>query len=191
MIKIFLKKIPDEIKGKIFCKKRIEEINSCNNEKVKLQKFYAWRLLEYAARELGFKPELLQFNRSKNGKWSCDAFKFSISHSGGYVAVAINDGEIGIDLQADASVDCKNFARKILTAKEYGVFSDLKDSHREFLLEKWTQKESIFKMLDTPLPISQIQTDCYPTATKKLTLGNEIFYLSCTATDFTVETVGA
>ena len=188
MIKVFVKKIPELIEGKIHCKSRQIEIDSCTNQKVKLQKFYAWSLLEFGAKELGFEPKLINFSKNKNGKWSCNQFYFSISHSNNIVAVAISDKPIGIDIQKDCDLKNDFFADKILTPNELYDYNTLREELKhDYLLEKWTQKESIYKMLDTTLPISKIETSSYPIATKKLILDNNNFYFSCTQTNFKLE----
>ena len=181
MASIFLAQIPEEIKGTIYCKARIKEIDSCKNEKVKRQKFYAWALLEKCAESLGFTPHNLSFKKLENGKWVCSDFEFSISHSEDVVAVAIDNKKIGVDIQIDTNINCEVFAKKILTNSEFSLFENLsKEQKHEFLLEKWTQKESVYKMLENKdLKISQINCNNYSIFTKKINLGNTTYYLSC------------
>ena len=152
MASIFLAQIPQNIMGTIRCKERIREIEPCNNEDVKKQKFYAWVLLENVAKKLGFLPENLQFKKLENGKWVCNEFEFSISHSKNFVVVAIDKGKIGVDIQVDIDLNEENFAKKILTKNEYLSYNNLKEVEKHtFLLEKWTQKESVYKKYFTSI----------------------------------------
>ena len=135
MASIFLAQIPQNIMGTIHCKERIREIESCNNEDVKKQKFYAWVLLENVAKKLGFLPENLQFKKLENGKWVCNEFEFSISHSKNFVVVAIDNKKIGVDIQIDTNINSEVFAKKILTNCEFSLFENLsKEQKHEFLL---------------------------------------------------------
>ena len=98
---IYFSKIPDNITvGKLTPTERNAELTSIKNEQLRLEKYWSWRTLEFALyRSFGYKMSDLSFSKSKNGKWLCDKCFFSISHSGGYVAVAVSDTEIGIDAE--------------------------------------------------------------------------------------------
>ena len=180
MTTVYLAKIPEQIQGEIYCKERSLEIVSCQSDKVKKQKFYAWRLLELCAKKHGFNVEDLHFYKMQNGKWKCSEFEFSLSHSENFVAVILSSEKVGIDLQKDCELKTDLFASKILTKSELLEYSQLQDyNKREFLIEKWTQKESVYKMLeDKSLNISQINCKDYPITTKKISLEDETYYLS-------------
>ncbi|MBR2383973.1 MAG: 4'-phosphopantetheinyl transferase superfamily protein [Clostridia bacterium] len=180
MVTIFLAKTPSKITGEIYCKARLNEIASCTNEKVKKQKFYAWALLEKCAISLGYELDKLHFFKLDIGKWKCDKFEFSLSHSDDFVAVAISDIPVGIDLQKDTNINCDTLAKRILTVGENLEYIELgEDKKQRYLLEKWTQKESIYKMLElNDLKISKINCSNYPINTIELILDGDTYYLS-------------
>ena len=186
---VFIAKIPKTIEGNLYCKERNDEISSCKSKKVKKQKFYSWALLEHVAKSLGFSPCDLRFEKLDCGKWKCDKFNFSISHSGEFVAIVISKDKIGLDLQEDVSLPCDAFANKILTNSELNNFNSLRDNDKHsFLLEKWTQKESVYKMLEnTNLKLSEINCSDFEISTSKLVFDGKIFYLSITKK--TIETI--
>ena len=182
---IYVAKIPELIKGDLYCKERIEEINSCTNEKVKKQKFYAWKLLELCAENLGFNAEHLHFYKLENGKWKCNEFDFSLSHSEDYVSVILSNEKVGIDLQKSCTIKTDFFAEKILTRKEGLDFINLSESEKQrYLLKKWTQKECVYKMLESSnLKISEINCNDYPIKTCELVLDGDTYYLSYAPTE--------
>ena len=98
-------------------------------------------------RSFGYKFTDLVFTKSKNGKWLCDKCFFSISHSNGYVAVAVSNREVGIDVEEiNAFVEkCNNdvlfdkMKRHIISKKEAPPQTPMQ------MLKMWTQKESLFK----------------------------------------------
>ncbi|MBR4760319.1 MAG: 4'-phosphopantetheinyl transferase superfamily protein [Lachnospiraceae bacterium] len=72
----------------------------------------------------------------------------SISHSGVYAALALSDRRVGIDIEQTRKIG-GSVAKKILTPEEYIRYEGLQDKAeeaREYLLEKWTQKEAIAKL---------------------------------------------
>lgn len=86
---------------------RAEEISACSNEFLRKQKFYVWKLLEFATVDaLGLKLDLLNLKRDKNGKWHSDKCCFSLTHSKNVVAVALSDNPIGVDAER---VDSQRF----------------------------------------------------------------------------------
>ena len=185
MINVFIEKIPDKITGQISCKLRLVEIESCKSEKVKRQKTFAWLLLENCAKKLGFQPENIEFSKTCNGKWNCDKFSFSISHSENYVAVAISDCPIGIDLQKDVEINSDSLAKKILQSSELVEFNSLLETQKhDFVLEKWTQKESIYKMEDVKyFKFENILTSLYNVYSTTLNFDKERYFLSVASKD--------
>ena len=189
MMSICIAKIPKEIRGNLYCRERCDEISSCISLKVKRQKFYAWALLESCAQKLGFNSCNLHFFKLDNGKWKCSEFEFSISHSEDYVAVILSDVKVGIDIQKESSINVDLFANKILTQNEKLFYSQLDENKKLcFLLEKWTQKECVYKMLESKdVKISQINCEDYPIHTQKLNLNGETYHLSYTPANKQIE----
>lgn len=146
---VFLSKVPENLEiGELFPASRNEEIVSTTNDKVKAEKYWAWKTLEKAL-DYAFGYKLNQLNLKKNefGKWTCDKCCFSISHSDGVVAVALSNKGIGIDIECQERFENKfceeqkfnNFVDKIIAKKEIRPITI-----RELTL-LWIQKESAFK----------------------------------------------
>lgn len=144
----YICEIPSEyMPCEVFPSERNNEIIKTKNEKQKAEKYFAWRLLEYAiSRLLDKSIEEISFKKGDSGKWSADGFDFSLSHSNGVVAVAISAHRVGIDIEEVSIPKSKSFASRILTDVETDELSALDDVEREeYLIKKWTQKEAIFK----------------------------------------------
>lgn len=143
-LNIYVSSIPSDVVIDNLCsKERNEEIQNVSNEEVKKQKYWVWKVLELAVlRDLKLNPNDVKFIVDKNGKWSCDNFNFSLSHTSDIVAVAISNEEVGVDIENigrlnDADMKLKN---KILHKKENAA-----DNNE--LLNLWTRKEAIFKYI--------------------------------------------
>lgn len=144
---------------------RAEEIENTKNTEHKIQKYYAWKLLEKAISEKYFKTmDSVSFVKSENGKWICSDFFFSLSHTKDCVAVIISDVPCGVDIEAYLQQRfCEKLASKIMNSIEYEKYSALDESEKAlFALEQWTKKESIFKMLSQKTFIPKnIDTNSY------------------------------
>ena len=79
-------------------KQRKEYICSIKNKGRKKQSFFVWKLLEFALKNIGVRNPSFENN---NGKWSLvnGEVKFSLSHSRNMVAVAIDDNNVGVDIE--------------------------------------------------------------------------------------------
>ena len=182
LLHVYVAVMPDEKKlSALYPKERNEEVNSIKNESVRLEKYYVWRLLEYALdRSLGIKLKKTDIKKGESGKWKCSEFELSLSHSSGALAVAISRKPVGVDIEKVSEPRSERFAERILTEKEFNNYSDTKTvSRREFLIRKWTEKESIFKSLDKKyFNPREIETESFPVRTEKLTLNGEEYMLS-------------
>lgn len=145
---VYYAKIPKKFTYQpVYPPAREKEINSCQNQKVKEQKYFAWKLLESSI-FYAFNKNLrdFKFKKSASGKWSAKGIYFSISHSKNYVAVGISLNPIGVDLQQTVPVK-KGLENKILTQQELKEFSGTPNEQKaRFVLHRFAQKESIFKM---------------------------------------------
>ncbi len=148
VVDVYLARIPEEIQIEtVIPSERNDYIQGVTNEKVKAERYYVWKLLEYGLeRSLGLRMEKLHFQKTENGKWTNDRCEISLSHCDGAVAVAVSRAAIGIDIETMRQMNPERIAEKILTKQEKKLFAqvDGKDSD-QFLLEKWTEKEALFK----------------------------------------------
>ena len=121
---------------------RQSQIDSCKSNKVKEEKFYVWKLLEYAVFSLFNKP-LTDFNITldKTGKWLSNGFEFSLSHSNGVVAVAISPYPVGVDVELIKKPKV-NVYGKVFNDKQLIEFNRLpEDEKAEYFITKWANKD--------------------------------------------------
>ena len=181
---VYVGRIPNSIEfSEIYPKSRSDEIAKCKNLRVKREKYFVWELLRRGAEEgFGMSLEELAPRKNENGKWVSDKLCFSITHSYPVAAVAMSLETVGIDAE---SVDryFEGMEKRILTDREVEKVTRLSGEALErYTLEKWTQKESIFKTTDLEsfLP-KTIETEEYPTQTVSFSIDGEEFVLSVTA----------
>lgn len=173
--KIYFSRIFDEIKGGVYPLERQAEIDESKSEKVKLEKFSVWKLLEAAINDC-FAKKITDFDfyKTENGKWWTKEFYFSLSHGKGVACVAVSKTPVGIDVENLKSFQIKVCRKedvifnKIATEKEKTMH---KNPSISLLSTLWTKKEAIFKSEGkgafTP---SQIETENYSAETFKLNL---------------------
>ncbi len=181
---VYIAAIPPDIEiDEVYPDERAEQIENCTNPAVRAEKYYVWKLLELAVFEsLGRRMDELNFTRDEYGKWHCDACFFSLSHAGGAVAVAVSDKNIGVDIEAVRR--CREgLERRILTEAEGKIFSTLEgDRAGEYIIEKWSQKESIFKTLGVhTFEPTRLETADFSVISRPVDINGERFILSvCT-----------
>ena len=131
---------------------RNEEIQRCSDLLTKQQRYCVWQLLDFALREqFGKGVSDFEFTVT-NGKWYCDGgVYFSLTHSGHVVAVAVNNDDVGVDLEAVSSfaghANDGKFIARVLTDAEAIEFAKLSPERQiKALAELWTRKESLFKL---------------------------------------------
>ena len=149
MIYVYVAKLPlTESAEALSNIERQAEINSISNERVRREKYYVWRLLEYAMRQsLGIDPAEVEFKKDTSGKWTCDACEFSLSHSGDAIAVAISKEPVGVDIERERIKRPDAMANFILTANERREYENiLNEAKEKYLIRKWCEKESAFKL---------------------------------------------
>jgi len=179
-VHVYIRKMPFDVASKdIFPVERLVEIDDAGNGKVRTQKYYAWKLLELAMSEV-FGLDMSDSGISKaDGIWCCNSCKFSISHSGEYLAVAISTHPVGIDIEEADMERFDAIRHKILHPKEESLCRDL--------CILWTCKESIFKKLNkkifVPRKINTLEHNCY---SRKLMFDDKNFVVSV-ATDLDEE----
>ena len=185
-VSVYFSIIPDAAAiGAILPKEREDEIKSVSNERVKREKYFAWRLLEYALSDaLGLKLIDAKLFKDKNGKWKSELCEFSISHSASLVAVAISHAPVGIDIEPLGTSRPRGFAKKTLAESELSLFSSLPVSEKdEFLLTRWCIKEAIYKKEGAGVfSPSKIQTNAKGVTERRIFLGEKEYFCAVCAT---------
>lgn len=145
---LYIALIPDKPIGEVYPPKRQEYIKSASNKKLISQRYWVWKLLEYALKNsFGFDFKEIEFKLNKQGRWSSDKCFFSLSHSKNVVAVAVADSPVGVDIECMERSVSDTLYKKILTDKEISEYINMeKSEQKNYLIEKWTAKESLFKM---------------------------------------------
>ena len=183
---LLVAEIPEVISDEaLYPPERMAEIAKCSNVRVRLEKYYAWRLLfEGLSEFLGESLDGLDIHKNENGKWVCDKCAFSISHTLGVVAVAVSDDDVGVDVE-EIRRHRTGLEKLILSENELSEFYRVDDGEKpEYLIKMWTRKESIFKSFDRPaFHPSEIETEKYNVRTDILTVGKERLALSVCAWD--------
>ena len=143
---------------------RQEEIDGCKNALTRLEKYTSWQLLRHAVETtFGVPMDMFDIHKNHNGKWVCNYFFLSISHSNGLCAVAIDNAPIGIDLQKSQPqkfnkkllkrIACENELKQLCgdlprELPEWNIFVPYADGKK--ILSLWCKKEALFKKLDLP-----------------------------------------
>ena len=145
---LYIAFIPDKPVEKVYPPERQEYIQSTSNEVLRNQRYFVWKLLEYALKNsFGFDFKEMKFNLNKQGRWECDKCYFSLSHSNNVVAVAVSDSLVGVDIESSNRSVSDTLYKKILTDKEISEYINMeKSEQKNYLIKKWTAKESLFKI---------------------------------------------
>lgn len=180
-IDVYLAKIPlNTDYSPLYPSDRNDEIWGVKNQKVKSQKYWVWKLLEHALKSsFGINIEDVEFFKTKSGKWLCDKCCFSLSHSENVVAVAVYNQKVGVDIELIREID-QDAVIKRLTESEKEQLSNLSpDVRQRFLIEKWSQKESIFKSSDNEIFLpSKIDTTKKSVLSKLVVIDQKEYVLS-------------
>ena len=183
MISLYIARLPDVApREPLSCAQRQAEIESASNERVRREKYYVWRLLEYAIKNsLGVEASRLSFTKGENGKWTCGEVELSLSHSGELLAVALSKNAVGVDVERIRVKRREGMAEYILTQAEKEAYA-LAEDKDEYLIRKWCEKEAIFKSLDKNafLP-REIETEDYFSSVRYYELETEKYILAVCA----------
>ena len=182
MIDVYIASLPNRKSCvPLLCFERQLEVDGVSNERTRREKYYVWRLLEYAIKNsLGADASRLCFTKGKNRKWSCEGFEFSLSHSGEALAVAISDRAVGVDVERIRVRDVNRMAEYMLTESERAEYENVFDNERvEWLIRKWCQKEAIFKSFDEEIfAPKRIETAAFFTLVTDFELEDEKYILA-------------
>ena len=176
--------------GEIANEIRREEIAKISNERVKREKYCAWKLLCHALKNsFGLDAEKLDFIKLDCGAWAVEGAEISISHSDDAIAVAVSTVPVGIDIERVHKPHSNRMAEFIMNERELEIFNFLPDeAKKERLIEIWTTKEAIFKTkkASTFLP-KETDIESYPIKTIKFDINDKKYI--CTVAAESVENV--
>ena len=185
MIDVYFASLPtSEPSRPLSCRARQSEIDGISNERVRREKYYVWRLLEYAIKNsLSADASRLCFTKGENNKWKTEGFELSLSHSGNALAVAISDRAVGVDVERIRVKSAERLADYMLTKSERAEYEKITERERdEWLICKWCAKEAIFKSMDedsfkpTTIEISEFFCDI-----RAISIDGEKYILSVAA----------
>lgn len=153
VLDVYLARIDtDEPIAPVFPPLRYEEISACANAKLKASKYADWRLLSSAV-ENSFRLDFnsIAFTKTKRGKWLADKLFFSLSHSGDFVAVAVSNLPVGVDIEFEPAFSSRwetGDEKLSALAKKVYTKSELREADTvtpQDFIKKWTVKEAVFK----------------------------------------------
>ena len=188
MIDVYVAKLPKEsFSEPLLCAERQMEVDGISNERARREKYYVWRLLEYAIKNsLGADASRLCFTKGKNRKWSCEGFDFSLSHSMEALAVAISDMAVGIDVEKIRVRNAERMAEYMLTQDERVEYKSITVNERdEWLIGKWCAKEAIFKSQNKDVfAPSKIETSEFFCEQRSFEIAGEKYILAVAANEY-------
>ena len=133
--------------SRIYNSDRAHMINSATNIKVKREKYWAYVVCDFLYMHIkGCHLDNTNFHKEDNGKWYCTDLYCSLCHTDEYVAVAISNMEVGIDIETKQRFDSMVNKKEIFISKVLNNNDHIEKE--EDYIKIWTQKEAIFKMLN-------------------------------------------
>lgn len=108
---LYIAALPDKQAVPVACAAGQQYIAAAEDDHLRLQRCYEWKLLEYALhRSFGRKAEDIAFEQTADGGWSCPEYGICLSHHDGALAVAVSRAPIGVSI--GAAEDSAQCARK-------------------------------------------------------------------------------
>ena len=130
-------------------KEKKREFLSATNENRKLSILISQGFAkEKISQEYNIPKKDIVFSVTDRGKPFCRSHPhiyFSLSHSGNFVALAISDREVGIDIEKLRPAR-ENLVKRVCSQKEIDAISVSENPHVKFT-EIWTKKEAYLKAL--------------------------------------------
>ncbi|MFE3576471.1 4'-phosphopantetheinyl transferase family protein [Lysinibacillus sp. NPDC059133] len=192
MVEIYAVKIPEYITGLQFSR-LTQYVDLQKKERikrfVKVEDAYRTLIADILLRSLicekfGIINHDIIFNVTEYGKpylKNVEQLSYNISHSGDWVVIALNNFEIGIDIEMIKPIDF-NFAKQFLTEYEYFDLMSIQEKRKrlEYFYDLWTLKESYVKAIGKglffPLKDFTIQKDSLNKITFQSSLDTNSWY---------------
>lgn len=145
MLRVYLAGPCETQTGEIYPEERKNYVFAAENGQVVKLRYSVWKLLERAVEDTYGRPmNSLKFTFEESGKWTCESFCFSLSHTRGMVVAAISNGGVGADVESISAFEKRmgrpSFARALRERLGAQGCAD-KD-----LIKRWTQWESEIKL---------------------------------------------
>ncbi len=129
----------------VYPRERAREILDASGN-LRIQKLAAWRALEMGlSHAFGARIRDLTFKKDRHGKWSCDQYAFSITHTETAVAVALSNGPVGVDMERVADFSTRHTEALPSLCRQMLAKDEQPPETSGDFLTMWTRKESIFK----------------------------------------------
>lgn len=127
------------------------------------------------AKKLHTSPAAIVFHKQTNGKPFTDSCFFNISHSNGTVAVAVNETEIGIDIEKIRDFD-ERIIDRVCTEneKQFILSAETAETKNERFFIIWTLKEAYFKCIGTGIT-ADLKSVAFTIKDGEVTLNQEHF----------------
>ena len=160
----------DERIAAIYPPERRREIEGTANASLRAARCRDWEILDFAAkRSLKLAVADASFRKKLGGKWVCDKFEFSLSHTKNAVAVAVSNHPVGVDMEYRGEI-AGRFEGERLEAMAKRFFTDgERERYGEDaagFAECFTRKEAAFKRAGKgSFRPSRIDTEKEPLAT--------------------------
>lgn len=147
---VYFAAVQADVSGTVTPPARQQQLDETANPTLRSQRYYAWKLLEYALRRsFGYAMEDLAFHCDEHGKWHCAKCEFSLSHCDGAVAVAVSRKPVGVDLERADRPFSPALLERVLTESERTAYAALAEGDKQrFAVTHWCAKESLFKADD-------------------------------------------
>lgn len=147
-------------------KERKESVDRAKNQEIAKKRLYTGAFLQHLlSKETGLSVEQLHYRYNEWGKPELDCARdvyFNLSHSGGYVVLAVSDHPVGADVEHKTR-GYVSLAKRCFCEEEYrDIMSKQEETDRErCFLEYWTMKESYIKCIGEGMriPLNSFQIE--------------------------------
>jgi 4'-phosphopantetheinyl transferase len=118
------------------------------------------KLRQILGRYLDRSPQDIQISTGLQGKPQVAGLEFNLSHSGDFVAYAVSDQPVGIDIEQVRTMDLSGIVQRFFAASEFSTWQNLPLAEQELaFFRTWTVKEAYLKAIGTGLhtPLSEVE----------------------------------
>jgi 4'-phosphopantetheinyl transferase len=133
----------------------------CRLDHVRQHKIVARaRLRQILGKYLARSPLDIDISLGIQGKPQVAGLEFNLSHSGDFVAYAISDRPVGIDIEQVRAMDLSGIVQRFFAPSEFIAWQKLSPTEQELaFFRTWTVKEAYLKAIGTGLhtPLSEVE----------------------------------